>query len=191
MRGIAALPGRIMALALACLLAACTSNSAPPGDVSYAAPEYRLAAGDELRITVFGEEALSKEYAISSTGVLSFPLIGEVAASGQTVTELTRALTDQLGNGYINDPRINIEVLNYRPYYILGEVSRPGQFPYANGLTVVQAVALAGGYTYRADKGKIFITRDGASQEEAYELDEGRKVYVSPGDTIRVGERYF
>jgi len=191
MTRIATLPGRVLAIAIACLLAACASGNAAPGTVSYTAPEYRLAAGDELRITVFGEEALSKDYTISSTGALAFPLIGDIDASGKTISELRQALTATLGNGYINDPRVNIEVLNYRPYYILGEVTRPGQFPYSNGLTVVQAVALAGGYTYRADESHVFIMRDGAQKEESYELREGRKVYVSPGDTIRVGERYF
>ena len=100
-------------------------------------------------------------------------------------------ISDGLSNGYLNDPRVNVEVLNYRPFYILGEVTRAGEFPYATDMSVLQAVALAGGYTYRADQRRVFIRRAGSDQESTYDLASGRTVYIQPGDTIRVGERYF
>lgn len=182
---------RIAMAALVLGLAACSGNLPPPGNAAYTATEYRLAAGDRLRITVFGEESLSREYVVSSAGDLSFPLLGDIRASGSTVTELQTRLGTALANGYLNDPRVNAEVLNYRPFYILGEVGKPGEYKFSDRLTVVQAVALAGGFSYRADQRRVFLRRSGDGQEETYVLSSDRPVYVAPGDTIRVGERYF
>lgn len=178
-------------LALSVLTAACAGTNAMPGQAAYQPTVYRLAADDKLKITVFGEEALSREYVISSQGDLSFPLLGDIPAAGLTVSELQASVAHGLSKGYLNDPRVSVEVLNYRPFYILGEVVRAGEFPYSNGLTVPQAVALAGGYTYRADERRVYIRRAGQPTEEVYDLRSGRPVYVAPGDTIRVGERYF
>jgi polysaccharide export outer membrane protein len=108
-----------------------------------------------------------------------------------TVGDLQTTLRERLGEGYVNDPRVTVEVLNYRPFYILGEVSKAGEFPFSDGLTVTQAVALAGGFTYRAERQRVYILRKGQTQEEVYDISDGRPVYVAPGDTIRVGERYF
>lgn len=173
------------------MLAACAGNLPPPGTSAYLPVEYRMASGDRLKITVFGEEALSKEYVVSSAGDLSFPLLGDVAVEGKTVKELQDILVAKLSDGFMNDPRVNTEVMNYRPFYILGEVTRAGEYPFSNGITAQQAVALAGGYTYRADQRKIFIRRAGRNNEESYELASDRQVYIAPGDTVRVGERYF
>ena len=96
-----------------------------------------------------------------------------------------------LSEGYLNDPRVSIEVLNFRPIYVLGEVQRSGEFSYKPELTATQAIALAGGYTYRAQKNRVFIRRADSDQELTYELSSGHPVYVAPGDTIRVGERFF
>ncbi len=172
-------------------LAGCAGGAPPLAADPYAAPLYRLVASNQLRITVFGEEALSKNYTVTSAGDISFPLLGDIPAAGKTPQEFTAFLTEQLSNGYLTDPRINVEVLNYPPVYILGEVSRAGDFKYRPELTALQAIALAGGFTYRADKSRIFIRRAGSDNEFTYELDQGRAVYVLPGDTIRVGERYF
>lgn len=172
-------------------LTACAGSIPPPGTAAYQATEYRLASGDELQITVFGEEALSKKYVVSSAGDLSFPLIGDVPVVGKTVTQLQNQLAETLSKGYLNDPRVNAEVLNYRPFYILGEVERAGEFPFSDDLTVFQAVALAGGFTYRADQNRVFIRRENTNSEETYDLREGKPVYVAPGDTIRFGERLF
>ena len=172
-------------------LNACETTVPPLAENPYAAPTYRLSPSDRLQVTVFGEDALSREYVITSAGDVSFPLLGDVPAAGKSVPELTNEITDQLSQGYINDPRVNIEVLNYRPIYVLGEVEKSGEFKYTPELTAVQAIALAGGFTYRADRGRLFIRRAGEDRELTYEIDSGRTVFVLPGDTIRVGERYF
>lgn len=151
---------------------------------------YQLGAGDKLRVTVFNEPNLTGEYSVSSGGTVAFPLIGPVEAGSQTIEHLSQAITARLAEGYVNDPRVSVEVLNYRPFYILGEVSRPGEYPYVNGMTLEQAVAAAGGFTYRAKRSAVFLRRARATQERTAPL-EGAPVYVQPGDTIRVGERYF
>lgn len=181
-------------LALAFLVAAltgCGGSVPPPGTVAYRPVEYDIGAGDRLKITVFGEESLSREYVVSSAGDLSFPLLGDIPASGKTVTQLQDDIASALAQGYLNDPRVTAEVLNYRPFYILGEVNRSGEYPFSDELTAQQAVALAGGYTYRANKNQVFIRRAGSDQEETYEIDPQHRVFVAPGDTIRIGERYF
>lgn len=175
----------------ALLTTGCAGTIPPAGTAAYQPTEYRMAAGDRLRITVFGEEALTREYAVSSAGDLAFPLIGDIPVVGKTVNELQEILIAGLSKGYINDPRVTAEILNYRPFYVLGEVAKSGEFPFSDDLTVQQAVALAGGYTYRADQRRVFIRRRGQAREETYELTTERPVFVSPGDTIRVGERYF
>lgn len=180
----------IGALSLASL-SACAGSLPPPGTAAYQANEYRLAAGDEVMVTVFGERELSKKYVVSSAGDLSFPLIGDVDVANKTVTELQDQLVAILSEGYLNDPRINAEVVSYREIFILGEVERPGEFPYRDDLTVLQAVALAGGFKYRADKNRVFIRRKGNQTEETYDLRDGRPVFVAPGDIIRFGERIF
>lgn len=183
---------RALAAALLLILtSACAGTSAPPGTAAYQPTVYRLAAGDKLSITVFGEESLSREFSVTPQGDLAFPLLGDLAVSNMTVSELQEMLRVRLAEGYVNDPRVTVEVLNYRPFYILGEVTKAGEYPFSDGLTAIQAVARAGGYTYRADQGTIYITRAGQMSEERYDLRAGRPVFVSPGDTIRVGERYF
>ena len=176
---------------LAFALTGCGGGAHPPGTLAYQPVEYRVASGDRLKITVFGEENLSREYVVSSAGDVSFPLIGDIPASGKTVTQLQDEIASGLSQGYLNDPRVTAEVVNYRPFYILGEVNKAGEYPFSAELTVQQAVAIAGGYTYRANKQQVFIRRAGSDQEESYELDSERRVFVGPGDTIRIGERYF
>ncbi|MDB5690495.1 MAG: polysaccharide export protein [Sphingomonas bacterium] len=152
---------------------------------------FTLGPGDKIRVTVFGEQSINGEYTVGPDGAVSFPLIGAVDARGRSVSELRDALTRKLAAGYILDPRVSIDVLNFRPFYILGEVNRPGQYPYADGLSVAQAVATAGGYTYRARTSKVFIRRAEQEIEEEVSLKGGRQIWVMPGDTVRVGERYF
>ncbi|MEM9989157.1 MAG: polysaccharide biosynthesis/export family protein, partial [Pseudomonadota bacterium] len=131
---------------------------------------YRLDAGDKIKLVVFGEDALSGEFAVDGTGHVSLPLIGEIKAGGGTVRDFQRAVDDALRDGYLKDPRVSAEVSSYRPFYILGEVGRPGTYPYQNGLTVLNAVATAQGFTYRANERVVFIRRDGETQEEKYSL---------------------
>jgi polysaccharide export outer membrane protein len=155
------------------------------------APDYNyvLGAGDKLRITVFEEEDLSGEFNVSGNGLISFPLIGDVPASGRTVQEVQGDITAKLRDGYVKDPRVSAEVLTFRPYYILGEVAKPGEYPYSDAMTVLNAIATAGGFTYRANHGVVFIKRANELAERKTPLTGG--LTLSPGDTVRVGERLF
>lgn len=183
--------GASAAVLITMALGGCGGSIPPMGNAAYQAVEYRLASGDELDITVFGEQSLSKKYVVSSNGDISFPLIGDMPVVGMTVGQLQDKLVASLSEGYLNDPRVTAEVLNYRPFYILGEVQRPGKFPFSDDLTVIQAAALAGGFTYRADRSRVFIQRADTGAEETYDLKDGKSVFVAPGDTIRFGERIF
>jgi polysaccharide export outer membrane protein len=170
--------------------AACTGRIAPGTATDVAlAPTYRLGAGDKLRITVFGETDLTGEYEVNSAGAVAFPLVGDVAASGKTLPEFSAALTDALVPDYLLNANPAVEVLNYRPFYILGEVRTPGTYPYSANLTVVNAVATAEGFTYRANKRVVFIKHADANQERRYRLTTTTP--VQPGDTIRIAERIF
>lgn len=150
---------------------------------------YRLGAGDKVRITVFGEDDLTGEFEVDSTGSIAMPLVGEVPAGGKTPRELERALTNMLDKGYLVNPRVNVEVLNFRPFFILGEVNKPGSYPYVNDMTVISAVALAGGYTTRAKTGQVLIKH--ASDPSKQEVPAAEDARVGPGDVIRVEERFF
>ena len=151
--------------------------------------DYRLASADKVRIAVFGEDALSGEFVINAEGKVGLPLIGEVQAAGLTVAQLQDAVTQALSQGYLNQPRVTAQVLTYRPIYILGEVNRPGEYPYVPDLTALNAVATAQGFTYRANTRRIFVRRAGSQTEEPQPLTADTR--VSPGDTLRIGERYF
>lgn len=151
--------------------------------------DYQLGSGDKIRVTVYGEPSLSGEFYVTGSGMVSLPLVGEVKAAGLGVRQFQDAVQNALSDGYLKEPRVSAEVLSFRPFYILGEVDKPGTYPYTSGLTVFNAVATAGGFTYRADKNKVFIKRLGESEEHKYTLDP--TVTVAPGDTIRIGERFF
>jgi polysaccharide export outer membrane protein len=151
--------------------------------------EYRLGVADKVRVNVFGEAALTGEFLVGGNGKISLPLIGETQASGLTISEFQEEVAVALRDGFITEPRVSAEVLNYRPFYILGEVNTPGEYPYTNSLTVLNAVATAGGFTYRADNRRVFIKRADADSEEEFPLTTATR--VAPGDTIRFGERLF
>lgn len=151
--------------------------------------DYRLAAGDTVRVTVYGHEDLSGEFEVDGTGRISLPLIRDVAAEGRSLLELEEIITAKLSPDYLKEPRVSAEVLNYRPFYIIGEVSEPGSYPYVNGMTVINAVAVAGGFTYRARKGRIRIVRE--SDDGTLELNAANDTVVMPGDVIEVPERFF
>ena len=152
-------------------------------------PEYRLGAADKVRVNVFGEEALTGEFIVGGSGRISMPLTGEVQAAGLTISEFQTEIAEALKKGFINEPRVSAEVLNYRPFYILGEVNKPGEYPYTNNLTVLNAVATAEGFSYRANTRQVFIKRADGTSEQAYPLTTATQ--VAPGDTIRIGERFF
>jgi protein involved in polysaccharide export with SLBB domain len=180
-----------LVLALAVAISGCATAPLPAGPATTAsAQEYRLGAGDKLRITTFNEPNLTGEFVVSSSGAIALPLAGEIPAKGSTPSELEKTIQERLASGgFVLKPRVSAEIIEYRPYYILGEVTKPGQYNYLVGLTVSKAVATAGGFTYRANTKRVFITRDGGNQEEEVVLTAASP--VGPGDTIRVGERYF
>ncbi|MFM2044383.1 MAG: hypothetical protein RLY86_2959 [Pseudomonadota bacterium] len=183
---------RILAAVLAIGgLAACGGPAPPPLDqVALGQPaSYTLGPGDTIRVIVFGQERLSGEFSVDGTGNVALPLIGEVQASGTSSRDLEIRIAERLSDGYVRDPRVNVEVLDFRPFYIIGEVNKPGQYPYANGMTVVSAVAMAGGYTYRAKQDHVVITRsiEGRKQERL----APPATPILPDDVIRVPERLF
>jgi protein involved in polysaccharide export with SLBB domain len=151
--------------------------------------EIRLEAGDKLRVTVFGEDKLSGEYQINTAGYLSLPLAGSVKVSGMTGPELERALEQKFKGPYLRNPRVTVEVLTFRPFYVLGEVQKPGEYPFRTGLNVLSAIAIAGGATYRASTSKVLIQRSGST--ELHEYPQSPNVRVMPGDLVRIPERYF
>lgn len=172
-------------------LAGCQSMPAADGEAiaSRTVGDYELGSGDKIRLSVFGEEELSGEFVVSGAGLLSIPLAGDIPAKGRTITDIQRAVEESLRARYILNPQVSAEVLTYRPFYVLGEVNKPGTYPYAAGLTVLNAVATAGGFTYRGDNRRVYIRRDGSLQEEAFVLSSSLE--VAPGDTIRIAERLF
>ena len=151
--------------------------------------EYTLGSGDELEVTVFGHEDLSGSFSINELGVISLPLVGNVELGGKTRREAESLIKDALQPDYLLNPRISVQVMNYRPFYIIGEVKEPGSYPYVNGMTVTEAVALAGGYTYRAKKKEILIIR--AANQSNKEIPATINTAVFPGDVIKVPERFF
>ncbi|NNF79021.1 MAG: polysaccharide export protein [Rhizobiales bacterium] len=151
--------------------------------------QYRLGTGDKVRLIVYGEPELSGEFVIDGAGVVNLPLIGSVRAKGTTVQQFQQRVVDAFKNGYLNDPKVAAEVLNYRPFFITGEIKQGGQYPFRSGLTVQDSIAIAGGYTYRADIDKVYIRREGRDKEIAVSLKS--RVPIVPGDNIRIPERYF
>jgi polysaccharide export outer membrane protein len=172
-----------------------TSKPAPTTPASPAKPgsasgsQLRLAAGDKIRVIVFGEDKLSGEYQLDTAGYLSLPLAGTIEAAGFTKPELEQALTAKLKGGYLRDPKVTVDVIAYRPFYVMGEVKSPGEFPYRSGLNVLSAIAIAGGATYRANNSIVLIQRSGTS--EMVEYPQSTTISVYPGDVVRVLERFF
>lgn len=169
---------------------AATADPAPavaPAAVN--AGDYHLGSADKVRILVYNEPNLSGEFTVNANGSLSMPLIGEVQATGRTASQISAEIVRRLADGYLRDPQVSIDILTFRPFYILGEVNKPGEYPYESGLTVGKAVATANGYTYRADKKKVFVKRIGEDKEKPYPMSDD--TLVSPGDTIRIPERFF
>jgi protein involved in polysaccharide export with SLBB domain len=176
--------GRILFLAVALVLLAL--KPAPAADDGKA---YTLGAGDKVRITVYNEPDLSGEFEVSGQGSISVPLLGQVQVLGKTTAEAQAILTQKYGKDYLVNPSVSIEVMNYRPFFIIGEVNHPGSYPYVNGMTVINAVALAGGYTPRADHGDIKIKHSSQTTEQRQSAKEDTA--VQPGDVIEIAERFF
>jgi len=154
-----------------------------------AGPDYRLGPNDRTRIIVYGQPNLTGEFVLDGNGNLSFPLIGNVPASGMTPTELQRAIAAKLDPDYLHNPSVSVEVATRRPFYVVGEVQKPGSYPYVTDMTVLNAVATAGGQTYRANMGRFYIKRQVDGQVvRVVGTQESR---LQPGDTVVVRERYF
>lgn len=171
-----------------------------PVAVAYAAPApvsaptpydqpYHLDAGDRLRVVVYGQEGLTNTYSISAGGTITMPLIGAVPARGRTPQGLAADIAARLRNGFIREPSVAVEVEAYRPFFILGEVQAPGQYPYVPNMTAESAVAIAGGFSPRARKDRVTITHTDASGTSRVIMPPGTP--ISPGDTVLVGERWF
>jgi polysaccharide export outer membrane protein len=174
-------------------------QAAPELPVAYAVPtavaaavgptEYHLDGGDKVRVVVYGQEGLTNSYAVGASGTITMPLIGAVRARGLTPARLAAGIAARLRDGYIRDPSVAVEVETYRPFFILGEVAAPGQYPYVPNMTVEQAVAIAGGFTPRARQDTMQLTRSNAAG--AVRADVPVETPVHPGDSIVVGERWF
>jgi len=150
---------------------------------------YRLDSGDRLRVQVFGQDGLSNSYIVDAAGNISLSLVGPVAARGFTTAQLARAITTRLQNGYIRAPHVSVEVEAYRPFFILGEVNAPGQYPYVANMTAESAVAIAGGYAPRADRKRLTVTRNISGQMLRQNVPLNYP--IRPGDTVTISERWL
>ncbi len=177
---------------MALLLSACASSAAFPvetaeqPDIKQA---YQLGAGETVQIITYGEDSLTGEFIIGANGILAFPLVGNIQAAGLSPADLGINIAAALADGYVINPQVNVEVKSYRPIYILGEVNKPGEYPYNPNMTVLAAIAKADGFTYRAQQRQIFIKRADQPNEVWITLGSNTRIY--PGDTIRVVERFF
>ncbi len=155
------------------------------------AEEYRytLGSGDQIRVTVFGHDDLSGEFEVGASGSVALPLIGNVKAKGSTLEELEASIIDLLKPDYLKNPRVAVNVLNYRPFYIFGEVKAPGGYAYVGGMRIVEAIALAGGFTYRASENDVLIQR--ADDTSGNKVEANQNTIVLPGDVIEVPQRFF
>ena len=160
----------------------------PTPTAALSTDSYKLGSGDRLRVTVFQHPDLSGEFALDGAGNFAMPLVGEVQAYGLTTREVEQRVQGQFSNGFLVDPKVSIEVLNYRPFYILGEVKAPGAYQFVNGMTVLNAVALSGGFSYRAKQSDFLLQRGGSNTAGAPVSGE---TPLLPGDIVTVQERFF
>jgi len=208
MRGVLApIPCLVAALALAGCMGRTTPVAVAPGNldtiayagpapmpVAYAEPArfdaaYHLDTGDKLRVVVYGQEGLTNTYIIDAGGAITMPLIGSIPARGRTPAGLAAEISASLRRGFIREPSVAVEVEAYRPFFILGEVAAPGQYPYVPNMTVESAVAIAGGFSPRALRDRVTVTHTDGSGTGRYVVPPGTT--ISPGDTVLVGERWF
>ena len=158
----------------------------PPASI---AETYKLGTGDKLRVIVYGEDDLGGTFDVDGNGFISLPLIGQVKVSGFSANQVERAITAKFSDGYLKEPRVNVEVTQYRPFYVLGEVNRPGAYPYVDGMSVQNAVADAGGYTEKAVEGGFYLRHAGETKETYVDADSPAAIY--PGDIIRIKSSLF
>jgi len=180
---------RILCVLAAALLLGEAALAAGAPQPAYGGADYRLGTADKIRVIVYGESDLGGEFQIDATGEVRLPLIGQVKAGGLTAHDLETAIAAELADGYLNDPRVAVEVLTYRPFYIVGEVIKPGEYPYAAGLTTSSAVALAGGFTPKAVESTVFIRHQGDNKEQRVAVTDA--TLIRPGDVLRVDSTTF
>ncbi|HWK95882.1 MAG TPA: polysaccharide biosynthesis/export family protein [Pseudolabrys sp.] len=189
----------VLCLLSLCALAGCTGGPAmyqdaqassygPPPSRGAAGP-YVLGPGDKVRLKIYGDAEVNGDYEVSSGGFVSIPLVGQVKAAGLTTAQLENALKARMRGKVANDPKVNVEIATYASFYVHGEVKKAGVYPFQPGLTVADAVATAGGLTYRANEDKVLLRRAGSHETVIVPVDGAVRVY--PGDNLRVGERYF
>ena len=189
------LPIRLLRRALACAIVIAvglggTASAAPVGpSPAYGGADYRLGTGDKVRVTVFSEADLSGEFQVDATGFLRLPMVGQVKAGGLTAHDLESGIRAALADGYLNDPRVAVEITTYRPFYIVGEVMKPGEYPYANGMTASTAVAVAGGFTPKAVESMIYVRHQGENAEQRLAATDA--TLIRPGDVVRVESTAF
>lgn len=164
------------------------SSYGPPSSRGPVGP-YRLGPGDKVRLKVYGDTDVNDQYEVNSAGYVSIPLVGQVKAAGLTTRQLEEALMSRMKGKIANDPKVNVEIATYAPFYVYGEVKKAGLYPFQPGITIADAVATAGGLTYRANEDKVLLQRAGSHQAVIVPVDGTVRVY--PGDNIRVAERYF
>jgi polysaccharide export outer membrane protein len=165
------------------------SASSLAGNITASNFSYRLGSGDKLKVTVFNQEDMNGEYTVDGEGNVSLPLIGTIMAKNLTLNEFEEKLKEKLVPDYLLNPKIAIQVLNYRPFYILGEVKKPDSYPYVSGMSYLTAVAIAGGFTNRAKENFVYVIH--SSNPEQKEVETKLEELVMPGDIIRVEERFF
>jgi len=177
----------VVATACLCLVFAPSATAQDANNV----PEYQLGSGDRLSIVFFGKHVgdLSGEYEIDGAGFIPMPLVGSIRVQGMTVAEAETVIKDAYQPDYVKNPRISIQVLNYRPFYIMGQVNAPGSYPYVNGITVLEAVVIAGGFTKRAKESRMQIIR--GMDKTRTKQDATPDTIILPGDVIEVPQRYF
>jgi polysaccharide export outer membrane protein len=163
-----------------------------PGGYAPALPQwsYTLDSGDRLRIVVFGQDGLTNSYVVDASGDIAMPLIGSVVARGLTTDQLSQRLSDLLRQGFIREPHVAVEIEAYRPFFILGEVAQPGQYPYVANMTVETAVAIAGGFGPRGERKSVIISRN-YGNGQLLRFRTPITAQIQPGDTIQVQERWF
>lgn len=179
----------LLAFAILCLPIAGCQTTASSKPVTDAVTDYTLGVGDKVRINVYGQDELTNEYIVEPNGVISLPLIGSVGAAGYTSQEVKDMIVDKLQPDYMVNPQVSVEITGFRSMYVLGEVRNPGKYEYVPNMTVMQAVAIAGGYTYRASEGSAEVTRHVKGALNTFTVDD--KTMLKPGDTILVKRRWF
>jgi polysaccharide export outer membrane protein len=165
------------------------ASATPLAPAPVAPSEYVLGPGDKLRLTVYGETDLSGEFTIDGSGYARLPLIGQTRAAGYTARQLEQQIAAMLSRGYMKSPRVSVDISTYRPFYVIGAVNRPGQYPFVEHMSAMNAIALAGGFNPSAVESVIFVRHEGSNKEEEVPADQATVIY--PGDVIKVHTTFF